>query len=145
METSNKSKIQYSSISGIWFVKTEFSISLCALLPTRLNIEPQMPAADGGGGGALPSEFVVLGPIAFGVCGMVAWPLLLRACGLHAASVSPLAQGLALGSVAHVSGMVALQQVRWPRQGFCSLRFLRLFGDSLRSDREVEFLLMSLT
>jgi hypothetical protein len=45
-----------------------------------------MPAADGGGGGALPSEFVVLGPIAFGVCGMVAWPLLLRACGLHAAA-----------------------------------------------------------
>lgn len=91
-----------------------------------------MPAADGGGGGALPSEFVVLGPIAFGVCGMVAWPLLLRACGLHAASVSPLAQGLALGSVAHVSGMVALQQVRRTADaGFFSTRVVFPFIGSL--------------
>jgi putative effector of murein hydrolase len=49
---------------------------------------------------------VAFGTIFCGVSGMVTYPVLLRLLGLS--SCSPLVQGLALGSVSHVSVMAAL-------------------------------------
>ena len=57
-------------------------------------------------GGLAPSEWVPLGPLIFGVSGMVTWPLLMRIGGLTAAG--PVVQGFALGAVSHVAGMAAL-------------------------------------
>lgn len=76
-------------------------------MPATTTLGLGLLLADARGLPACRKEWAPYGIIMCGLGGMVAWPVMLRVSGL--AAQSAMVRGFALGSVSHISGMVALQ------------------------------------